>query len=114
MSLCVHADQGLEFLELVGNHEHLYDRYSTQFENNYFKEMCSGSEAGSYLRLIDSVYHTTLGLRAIKKKRSHADDQGRESLQLVSDHEHLYDRYSCQFENNYFTELCRGSEAGSY
>jgi len=30
----------------------------------------SGSEAGSYLRLIDFVYHSTLGLRAIKKKRS--------------------------------------------
>ena len=29
------------------------DRYSSQFENNYFTEMCSGSEAGSYLRLID-------------------------------------------------------------
>jgi len=24
-----------------------------QFENNYFTEMCSGSEEGSYLRLID-------------------------------------------------------------
>ena len=24
-------------------------------ENNYFTEMCSGSEAGSYLRLIDYV-----------------------------------------------------------
>jgi len=31
--------------------------------------MCSGSEAGSYLRLIDFVYHTTLGLRVIKKKK---------------------------------------------
>jgi len=30
--------------------------------------MCSGSEAGSYLRLIDLVYHSTLGLRVIKKK----------------------------------------------
>jgi len=29
---------------------------------------CSGSEAGSYLRLIDFVYHSTLGLRVIKKK----------------------------------------------
>jgi len=28
-------------------------RYSSQFENNYFTEMCSGSEEGSYLRLID-------------------------------------------------------------
>ena len=27
----------------------------------YFAEMCSGSEAGSYLRLIDFVYHSTLG-----------------------------------------------------
>jgi len=33
-------------------------------------EMCSGSEAGSYLRLIDFVYHhSTLGLRVIKKKK---------------------------------------------
>ena len=31
--------------------------------------MCSGSEAGSYLRLIDCVYHSTLGLRVIKKKK---------------------------------------------
>ena len=36
--------------------------------HNYFTEMCSGSEAGSYLRLIDFVYHSTLGLRVIKKK----------------------------------------------
>jgi len=31
--------------------------------------MCSGSEAGLYLRLIDFVYHSTLGLRVIKKRR---------------------------------------------
>ena len=31
--------------------------------------MCSGSEAGSYLRLIYFVYHSTLGLKVIKKKR---------------------------------------------
>jgi len=42
-----------------------------QFETNYFTEMCSGSEAGSYLRLIDFVYHSTLGLRVIKKKTIH-------------------------------------------
>jgi len=40
-----------------------------EFENNYFTEMCSGSEAGSYLRLIDYVHHSTLGLRVIKKKK---------------------------------------------
>ena len=37
--------------------------------NNYFTEVCSGSETGSYLRLIDFVYHSTLGLRVIKKKK---------------------------------------------
>ena len=36
--------------------------------DNYFTEMCSGSEAGSYLRLIDFVYHSSRGLRVIKKK----------------------------------------------
>ena len=40
-----------------------------RYENSYFTEMCSGSEAGSYLRLIDFVYHSTLDLIVIKKKR---------------------------------------------
>ena len=31
--------------------------------------MCSGSKAGSYLRRIDFVYHSTLGVRVIKKKK---------------------------------------------
>jgi len=44
--------------------------WGSQFENNYFTEICSGSEAGSYLRLIDFEYHSTLGLRVIMKKRS--------------------------------------------
>ena len=34
-----------------------------------FTEICSGSEAGSYLRLIDFVYHSTLGLRVIMERR---------------------------------------------
>ena len=38
-------------------------------EGVYFTEMCSGSEAGSYLRLIDLVYHSTLGWKVIKKKK---------------------------------------------
>jgi len=46
-----------------------YSIYSSQFENNYFTEMCSGSEADSYLRLIDFVYHSPLGLRVINKKK---------------------------------------------
>ena len=39
--------------------------------------MCSGSEAGSYLRLIDFVYHSTLGLRVIKTKRRGMRTAGR-------------------------------------
>ena len=35
-----------------------------------FTETCSGSEACSYSRLIDFVYHSTLGLRVIKKKKN--------------------------------------------
>ena len=42
---------------------------ASQTKNNYVTEICSGSEAGSYLRLIDFVYHSTLGLRVIKKKK---------------------------------------------
>jgi len=38
-------------------------------ENDYFTETCSGPEAGSYLTLIDFVYHSTLDLRVIKKRR---------------------------------------------
>ena len=37
--------------------------------NKYCTEMCSVSEAGSYLRLIDFVYHSTLGLGVIKKTK---------------------------------------------
>ena len=35
----------------------------------YFTEMFSGSEVGSYSRLIDFVYHSNQGLRVIKKKQ---------------------------------------------
>jgi len=40
--------------------------------NNYFTEIRSGSEAGSYLRLIDFAYLSTLGVRVIKKKKFHS------------------------------------------
>ena len=36
---------------------------------NCFTEMCSGCEAGSYSRLVDFVYHPTLGSRVMKKKK---------------------------------------------
>jgi len=38
-----------------------------------FTEIRSGSKAGSYLRLIDVVYHSNLGLRVITKKREGND-----------------------------------------
>ena len=41
----------------------------SQVENNSLTEMCRGSKAGLYLRLIDFLYHSTLGLRVMKKKK---------------------------------------------
>ena len=38
-------------------------------EGNYFTEICSGSEEGSSLRLIDLAHHSTLGLTVIKIKK---------------------------------------------
>ena len=40
----------------------------SQFEN-WFTEIFSGTEAGSYSRLSYFVHHSTLGLRATKKKK---------------------------------------------
>ena len=39
--------------------------------------MCSGSEAGSYSRLIDFGYHSTLGSRVIKKRGGWGDLLGK-------------------------------------
>jgi len=39
-------------------------------------EMCSGSEAGSYLRLIDFVYHSTLPRDAGGRHRGHHGNRG--------------------------------------
>ena len=50
-------------------------RVGVQFKKNYFTEMRSDSEAGSYLRLIDFVYHSTLGLGVIKKSEFTAGPQ---------------------------------------
>ena len=49
------------------------DRYGCQLENNNFTEMCSGSEAGAYSRLIGFVYRSTLGLKVINKRGSDGD-----------------------------------------
>jgi hypothetical protein len=39
--------------------------------HNYFTEMSSASKAGSYLKLKEFVYHSTLGWIVIKKKKGH-------------------------------------------
>ena len=68
--------------------------------------MCSDS---SYLRLIDLVYHPTLGLRVIKKKKKFAVDGVRGKTALLDVPRHgrremqyapltfLCARYSCRF-----------------
>jgi len=61
------------------------DRCSSQSESNYFTEMCSGSEAGSYVRRGDFVHHSTLGLRVIKKKRRSSPPWSNESELMTSD-----------------------------
>ena len=38
-------------------------------------EQSCGSEAGSYLRLIDFVDHSTLGLRVMKKKKTWLNEE---------------------------------------
>ena len=47
--------------------------------------MCSGSEAGSYSRLIDFLFHSTLGLRVIKKKKKMqgVSDLGGSGIELL-------------------------------
>ena len=51
------------------------DRYSSQFGNDYFTEMCSGSEKSSYSRSTD-VYHSSLDLRVIKKREKKVEGWG--------------------------------------
>jgi len=53
-------------------------------QNNYFTEMCSGSEAGSHLRLIEFVYHSVLGLGVIKKKSEMIDSSSRSASVICS------------------------------
>jgi len=74
---------------------------SSQLKNNYFTEMCSGSEAGSYSRLIDFV-HPSMRLNTIEALTGHRKSPFASAT------------CSSQLKNNYFTEMCSGSEAGSY
>jgi len=67
----------------------------TTVNPNCFTEMCSGSEAGSYVRLIDCVYHSTLGLRVIKRERERErerDLNGHGAPNRAERHPHLHER----------------------
>ena len=57
------------FLEGVFGVSASTSRGSIPEQRDDSEEMCSGSEAGSYLRLIDFVYHSNLGLRVIQEKK---------------------------------------------
>jgi len=46
----------------------------------YCTRICSGSEEGSYLRLIDFVYHSALGLRVIWNKKEEKTARPRHAL----------------------------------
>ena len=63
--------------------------------------MCSGSEAGSYLRLIDFVYHSTLGLRVMKKKKKTelGKQMVRPNRHREQPHEKTRGAYSKQLKN---------------
>ena len=61
--------QALSVLRTSAAHgEHPYQVVQTRCPQLLHTKMCSGSEAGSYLRRIDFVYHSTLGSRVIIKK----------------------------------------------
>ena len=53
----------------------MWGKRQVPYDVGWFVEMCSGSEAGSHVRLIDCVYHSTLGVRAIKKKKDVASSR---------------------------------------
>ena len=46
-------DRLLSFESKIHSHLFLPAADNPEFKNNCFTEMCSGSEAGSYLRLVD-------------------------------------------------------------
>ena len=63
------------------------------------------------------LYHSTLGVGVIKKRRSKdagtlQSDRYSSSAGNVFGYQNI--RHSSQFKNNHFTEMCCGTEAGSY
>ena len=58
---------------MLYKHVHLMQGSGVEFKNKFLVDMWSSSEDGSYLRL---VYHSTLGLRVIKKKKKNTGPGG--------------------------------------
>jgi len=57
--------------QLPGSQEaRLQGKNSSQLKNDYVTEMCSGSRGGLVFKAYKLLYHSTLGLRIIKKKKS--------------------------------------------
>ena len=69
----------------------------TKLKKHCFTEMCSGSEAGLYLRLIDVVYHSTLGLRIIRKNSIQFHTADYTCIFLITRKWIVYRPYSRQF-----------------
>jgi len=67
-----------------------------------------GSEAGSYLRLIDSCI-TPLKAQGPARTCHESKEEEEEAPAWW-----LSTSRALQFKNNYFTAMCSGSEAGSY
>ena len=79
---------------------------SVRIGGSYFTQVCSGSEAGSYLRLIDVVYHSTLGLSVIKKLLDTSVQRFRGGTwNALCGRTHIIGAS--------LTEMCCGTEAGS-
>ena len=78
-------------------------------------EVCSGSEAGPYLRLIDFVYHSTLGLRVIKKKKKTVGrPQVTQHLQRYLAHTKTYPPKTLQWQYAQGPMVALEGEAVSY
>ena len=116
------------------NWSHLMSESDTRSNEipNHFTEMCSGSEAGSYLRLIDSciTQREAQGPSRTCNESKEEENTGVRvrtrgtklavptliniNLNRVKKRRTCGDGCRHLFENNSFTEMCSGSEEGSY
>ena len=71
-------------VELIYLYTRAYNLYGCKTDVFQMYGLCSGSEAASFLRLIDFVYQSTLSLRVIKKKKSLRVEVQRSGLGLWS------------------------------